>query len=328
MRLNLNPYVIPTPAWLLAPFPIGRRNLREADGSMDGVLNVGLTYNLGGAFAHNNAFYELAGGDKIAGGGFKRPHLLLDVTLAVLRGASNADVLTMVQPPLQTLATKSRIVIELETKNFKKTLAPKAVSRSAAVVPRRIRRSVTCGTPSMRCRRGDQCEVRRAGELDGHGDSHIQGLAGFGAFFLLTHSDKSKEAGRILVVDRRPGQQKFVTEFRLPPLGTGGRDALNHAGGCQVIGDVLAVPSESGRNSSVVSFFDVSNPLKICELHSSLRITRTDRDASAVGITTITRKGQPCGSAGSMTAAPWTSTNRPTCRAVLHSGPSSHPQSR
>ena len=113
-----------------------------------------------------------------------------------------------------------------------------------------------------------------------------------GTYFLLTHSDKSKETGRILVVDRRPGQQKFVTEFRLPPLSTDGRDALNHAGGCQVIGDVLAVPSESGKNSSVVAFFDVSNPLKIRELHSSLRIPRTDRDAAAVGITTITRKGQ------------------------------------
>jgi hypothetical protein len=124
VKLNLNPYVIPTPAWMLAPFPIGRRNFREADGSLNGVINVGLAYNLGGAFAHKNAFYELAGGDKVFGGGFERPHLLLDVTLAVLRGASNAEVLTMVQAPLQTLATKSRILIELESKDFKKTLRP------------------------------------------------------------------------------------------------------------------------------------------------------------------------------------------------------------
>jgi len=124
VRLNLNPYVIPTPAWMLAPFPIGRRNHRESDGSMDGVINVGLAYNLGGAFAHKNAFYELAGGNKVFGGGFERPHLLLEVTLAVLRGATNADVLAMVQAPLQTLATKSRIVIELETKGFTTTVRP------------------------------------------------------------------------------------------------------------------------------------------------------------------------------------------------------------
>ena len=109
---------------MLAPFPIGRRNFREADGSMDGVINIGLTYNLGGALAHKNAFYELAGGDKVFGGGFERPHLLFEVTLAVLRGASNAAVLAMVKAPLQTLATKSRIVVELETKDFKKTLRP------------------------------------------------------------------------------------------------------------------------------------------------------------------------------------------------------------
>lgn len=46
------------------------------------------------------------------------------MTLAVLRGGSNADVLAMVQAPLQTLATKSRIVVELESKNFRKTLRP------------------------------------------------------------------------------------------------------------------------------------------------------------------------------------------------------------
>ena len=83
VRLNLNPYVIPTPAWMLAPFPIGRRNVRP-QGSMDGVINAGLTYNLGGAFAHKNAFYELAGGDKKPGGGFERPHLL-QCLLVILR---------------------------------------------------------------------------------------------------------------------------------------------------------------------------------------------------------------------------------------------------
>ena len=124
VRLNLNPYVIPTPAWMLAPFPIGRRNVREADGSMDGVINVGLTYNLGGAFAHKNAFYEIAGGNKVPGGGFERPHLLLDVTLAVLRGTSTPDVLQLMRPPLQTLATRSRIVIELETKGLRQTIRP------------------------------------------------------------------------------------------------------------------------------------------------------------------------------------------------------------
>src|SRR5262245_38654773 len=128
-------------------------------------------------------------------------------------------------------------------------------------------------------------------QSDGDGESHIQGLAGYNDYFFLTHSDKSREAGRILVVDRRSGQQKLVTEYRLPVLGTVGA-ALYHAGGCQVLGHVLAVPSESGTNSSVVAFFDVSNPLNIRELDASLRISRTTRDAAAVGLTVITRNAQ------------------------------------
>jgi hypothetical protein len=123
VKLNFNSYVIPTPAWILAPFPIGTRNRRQAGNSLDGILNIGLTYNLPGALAHRNAFYELAGGDKV-GGVYKRPRLLLDVTLAVLQGQTNFTVIHGAEPSLQQLATKSRVVIELETATFSKTLLP------------------------------------------------------------------------------------------------------------------------------------------------------------------------------------------------------------
>jgi hypothetical protein len=123
VKLNFNPYVIPTPAWILAPFPIGTRNHRQADNSLDGILNIGLKYNLPGALAHRNAFYELAGGDK-TGSVYKLPRLLLDVTLAVLQGQTNFDVIHNAEPSLQQLATKSRLVIELETATFSKTLIP------------------------------------------------------------------------------------------------------------------------------------------------------------------------------------------------------------
>ncbi|MEO8258211.1 MAG: hypothetical protein ABI868_12765, partial [Acidobacteriota bacterium] len=92
VKINVNPYVIPTPAWLLAPFPIGKRNRRQANNSMDGILNIGLTYKLPGALSHRNAFYETAGGDEKTGGGYKLPHLLLEVTLAVLRGDASSAV--------------------------------------------------------------------------------------------------------------------------------------------------------------------------------------------------------------------------------------------
>jgi len=140
-------------------------------------------------------------------------------------------------------------------------------------------------------KKGKKADYSGPVKTDGDDDSHLQGLAGFKDFFLLTHSDKSKPAGRILVVDRRAAQRRLVAEFRLPTLGTAG-SPLFHAGGCQVVGNVLAVPSESGQNSSVVAFFNVSDPMNIRELPASLRILRIERDAAAVGITTITLNGQ------------------------------------
>jgi N-acetylmuramoyl-L-alanine amidase len=124
----------------------------------------------------------------------------------------------------------------------------------------------------------------------GRAHSHIQGLAGYKDVFLLTHSDRDQDSGRILVLDR-VGERKVVAQFRLPTFSTSG-PSFFHAGGCQLLGDVLAVPSESGENASVIAFFDVSNPTQIREFNGALRILRPERDAAAVGITTVTRNGQ------------------------------------
>ena len=121
------------------------------------------------------------------------------------------------------------------------------------------------------------------------GQSHIQGLAGYKEVFLLMHSDADEKSGRILVLDRVG--HKVVTEFRLPTFNTSG-PAFFHAGGGQMIGDVLAVPSESGKNASVIAFFDVSDPMHIREFNGALRIARDTRDAAAVGITTYERDTQ------------------------------------
>jgi N-acetylmuramoyl-L-alanine amidase len=122
------------------------------------------------------------------------------------------------------------------------------------------------------------------------GRSHIQGLAGYKDVLLLTHSDADHQSGRILVLDR-VREHRFIKEFRLPTFSTSG-PAFFHAGGCQLIGDVLAVPSESGKNASVVAFFDVSDPMQIKEFNGALRIVRESRDAAAVGITTSMRNDQ------------------------------------
>jgi hypothetical protein len=122
--LNFNTYTIPTPAFFLAPFPIGKPNRRQIDNSLDGVLNIGLKYNLPGVLGHRNAFYEIAGGDRRSNGTYKRPHLLLQVTLAALRGDTAFDIIQDAMPPLQELSTRSKLDIVVETTNLSTTLHP------------------------------------------------------------------------------------------------------------------------------------------------------------------------------------------------------------
>ena len=177
-----------------------------------------------------------------------------------------------------------RTMVEFTTST---AVSPTAITVTATQEPLPDVRQAIAGLP----KKGRKAKFAGPVQSDGDVDSHIQGLAVYKDFFLLTHSDKSKPSGRILVVDRRPGQQKVVTEVRLPLFGTTG-PSFNHAGGCQVIGDVLAVPSESGQNASVIAFFDVSDPLDIRELNGALRIHRDARDAAAVGITTFVSNSQ------------------------------------
>jgi hypothetical protein len=124
---------------------------------------------------------------------------------------------------------------------------------------------------------------------DGDFNTHIQGLAAYGDFHLLTHSDRgsSRKSGRLLIANRKRDVQALAGEFSLPVVS----DSLPfyfHPGGCQLIGDCLAVPVETGEGHSIVQFFDVSDPLDVHELDPASRVKR-DKDAGAVGITNFTR---------------------------------------
>jgi pimeloyl-ACP methyl ester carboxylesterase len=135
VTINVNTYVIPTPEWLLAPFPIGRRNRRQAGDPVSGLLNLGLEYHLPGALAHRNAFYEIAGGDK-KGGAFEYPNFLLDTTLAVLRGATASDVAQAAEPPLQLLANGAKVKIAMQSTSVNKTLVPVKKAKKKSTKPK------------------------------------------------------------------------------------------------------------------------------------------------------------------------------------------------
>jgi hypothetical protein len=117
VRLNINSYVKPTPAWFLAPFPIGRRNKRETDHSLDGILNAGLKYNLPGVLGHRNAFYDLAGGDKTGATTYKHPLVIQDSILASLHGKTNDEIMDAAIASLRVLATQTKTEIEISKAN-------------------------------------------------------------------------------------------------------------------------------------------------------------------------------------------------------------------
>jgi hypothetical protein len=125
VRFNLNSYVIPTPAWFLAPFPIGRRNKRKVEVAATSLVNVGLAYDLPGVLAHRNAFYDLTGGD-LRSGSFAYPDLMRDVILAILRNTPHGAVVAGIATELQVLSDKARVLIELECRQLTRTIRPRS----------------------------------------------------------------------------------------------------------------------------------------------------------------------------------------------------------
>lgn len=124
VALNLNPFVIPTIYWGELPFFFGQRNERESNGSLDGIMNIGLPFEEPGAIAHRDAFYDLAGGDQSLIGTYRYPELIRDSTLAVLKGADQKAIFQLALGYLQVLANEVRIPIDIETADGKTTLKP------------------------------------------------------------------------------------------------------------------------------------------------------------------------------------------------------------
>ena len=131
VKLNLNSYSIPVfPIWLALPFPFGQKNSRQADGSLDGILNIGLPFEEPGALEHRDVFYALAGGDP-KGDSYTYPELIRDSILAVLNGAMNQEVFQLAKAHLQALADGARIPIDLDGQNITETLEPTGVVAAA-----------------------------------------------------------------------------------------------------------------------------------------------------------------------------------------------------
>jgi hypothetical protein len=134
VKLNLNCYSVPVfPIWLALPFPFGRKNYRQADVPLEGILDIGLQFAEPGAIEHKDVFYAPAGGDP-SGDGYTYPELIRDSALSVLKGATPEEVLDQAKVYLQTLADEARIPIYLEGVNLTATLLPASTTATAQVV--------------------------------------------------------------------------------------------------------------------------------------------------------------------------------------------------
>jgi hypothetical protein len=76
--------------------------------------------------------------------------------------------------------------------------------------------------------------------------SHIQGMASYGKYLFFPHNAELDAPGFIVVVDKT--QQRIVQTFSTPDI------TRPHPGGCQVIGDYLAVSLERS-GSGVICFY-------------------------------------------------------------------------
>jgi hypothetical protein len=118
-------------------------------------------------------------------------------------------------------------------------------------------------------------------------ESHVQGVVRKDTFYLMTHSDVHADAGLLIVADAT--KNATTIPLTVPPIAGA---ALNHPGGCQLIGDYLLVPFEAVHHDvSRISFFDVSDPARPSELSRPAPITRTDRKAGAAGVANVTIDG-------------------------------------
>lgn len=113
-------------------------------------------------------------------------------------------------------------------------------------------------------------------------ESHVQGIAAYYNYVVLTHNNKGRSKGLIIIVNKNT--KKLVNIFDTPD------EHFNHPGGCQAIGDYLVVPVENSDHSeSFIHFYDLSgmNDNTKPELMNYV-IQRYKHGAGGAGITNYT----------------------------------------
>lgn len=112
VKLNINGFQKPTLLTFVPPFPFGLANKREDGGKPENIFNAGMRYDQPSFTAHLRLIYDFCGGKKSEDSDYSTP-FVLDVTLAVLTGATNDDLQRQVIDGLERLAAVRKIKIFL-----------------------------------------------------------------------------------------------------------------------------------------------------------------------------------------------------------------------
>lgn len=120
------------------------------------------------------------------------------------------------------------------------------------------------------------------------GQSHLQGIAYYNQFLLVPSNDIGYDHAFICVIDIVAS--KLVMTFDMPD------QALNHAGGCQVVGDILVQPVESGGgHTSNVHFYNLT---KLSDSQAptvfDYYLARPSVGTGAAGMTVCSVNGTDC----------------------------------
>lgn len=113
-------------------------------------------------------------------------------------------------------------------------------------------------------------------------EAHVQGVAMYGDYCLLTHNNRGYSKGVLLVMNMKSG--KMVHKIKTPDEG------YNHPGGIQVIGDFLLVPLEDSRHTkSIIRLYDLANMTDTIQpILLPLTVERPEIAAGGVGIADFT----------------------------------------
>ena len=220
-------------------------------------------------------------------------------TISGIRSRSNSSF-TLSSIRLKTLTQQAKASLP----QFKGQISPSISLESTA--------ALSDTNPCLRDVRTEFLKVRTHGDklgfhhtqtpgaYSGNGNSHYQGIQRIGKF--LAVSGSAAQAGEIMIVEMasRPASGRFRSNrlsSNTPPSNDRvikvleGSRTLTHAGGFQVVGDVLVVGMEGGNASEVVfyNFKDPRNPQELYRIPRSGTIGGFSEKPSA-GATALVKR--------------------------------------